>query len=149
MKKEIILLGIILIFVSGCWDGYGPTKPTNFKEIETAPIPPQCAQHHEDACALLKCLVKGCWCKQDPIFPFETHTNITNEEEATQAVNALLAEMRYGQGDILDREMVVRSIIETKKINSVFWLVFVDAHGTEEQYAVAADGTINQMICGS
>ncbi|MFH1588780.1 MAG: hypothetical protein ABIA76_05580 [Candidatus Diapherotrites archaeon] len=142
MKKLFIGLFLALVF-SGC---IGPVEPTYFKDT-SALMTPECKEFNNDVCGALRCMVSGCWCKSHPDFPFETYIEVKSEQDAMNAVNAYIAELVFGGTDLIG-EALNREVTEAHKMNSVFYMVIVDAEGTDEEYIVAADGTVTQMICG-
>jgi hypothetical protein len=138
MKKELILIGILIMVFSGCIDETVYYKNTNIV------IPQECAEFKNDTCGVYECMTSNCWCKSNPLLPFETFIPVNSEQDAMNAVNALIAELKFSEiTDGLNRE-----ILEIKKSNELFYSVTVNAEGFTEQYFVAVDGTVIQTVCG-
>ena len=140
MKSKAIFVLITIIVLSGCNE---PDESTFFKDIETAPLPKECAEYKKDVCGLFECMVDLCWCKEGPDqILLEGRTIVANEEDALNAVKNFI----FAPYATLPEGIEIENAV---KINSVFYNVFVNnAFGEEDVYTVAVDGTIIQTVCG-
>jgi hypothetical protein len=136
MKQMLFWVIPLMVFLSGCPEPL--PEQVYFKNIDSAPIASECTEFKEDVCGLYACLAENCWCEQSPDkILMQGNTVVSTEEEAINAIKKFLLPVSSPY-----------EVKQAKKLNSVFFNVFVEALDGEKVFTVAADETIIKTQCG-